>query len=43
MRELVRGRRGLTDGLDESGALRVATGDGIVLVHASEFVAPDEE
>jgi hypothetical protein len=35
-------RLGLTDGLDESGALRVATGDGIVLVHASESVAPDE-
>jgi len=40
---LATGGTGLTDGLDASGALRVATASGIVLVHASESVALAEE
>ena len=40
---LAAGGGGLTDGLDASGALRVATANGIVLVHASESVALAEE
>ncbi len=40
---LAAGGEGLTDGLDASGALRVATASGIVLVHASESVALIEE
>src|SRR5262249_14601987 len=40
---LAAGGSGTTDGLDDSGALRVATGSGIVLVHASESVAAVEE
>ena len=40
---LAAGGEGLTDGLDASGALRVATANGIVLVHASESVALAEE
>jgi BirA family biotin operon repressor/biotin-[acetyl-CoA-carboxylase] ligase len=36
---LAAGGEGITDGLDVSGALRVATVNGIVLVHASESVA----
>ncbi len=36
---LAAGGEGLTRGLDVSGALRVATADGIVLVHASDSVA----
>jgi BirA family biotin operon repressor/biotin-[acetyl-CoA-carboxylase] ligase len=39
---LATGAYGLTDGLDDSGALRVATDDGLVLVHASESVALEE-
>jgi BirA family biotin operon repressor/biotin-[acetyl-CoA-carboxylase] ligase len=39
---LAAGGRGLTDGLDATGALRVATANGIVLVHASESVAIEE-
>jgi BirA family biotin operon repressor/biotin-[acetyl-CoA-carboxylase] ligase len=39
---LATGALGLTDGLDDSGALRVATGTGLVLVHASESVAIEE-
>lgn len=39
---LAAGGSGSTDGLDASGALRVATADGIVLVHASESVATEE-
>jgi BirA family biotin operon repressor/biotin-[acetyl-CoA-carboxylase] ligase len=39
---LAAGDRGVTDGLDDSGALRVATAGGIVLVHASESVATEE-
>ena len=33
------GRRGVTRGLDDSGALRVDTGDGVHLVHGGESVA----
>jgi len=40
---LAAGGEGSTDGLDASGALRVATANGIVLVHASESVALVEE
>ena len=40
---LAAGGGGFTDGLDASGALRVATANGIVLVHASESVALAEE
>jgi len=40
---LAAGGEGSTDGLDASGALRVATANGIVLVHASESVALAEE
>lgn len=40
---LAAGGGGITDGLDASGALRVATANGIVLVHASESVALAEE
>ena len=40
---LAAGGEGLTDSLDASGALRVATANGIVLVHASESVALAEE
>jgi BirA family biotin operon repressor/biotin-[acetyl-CoA-carboxylase] ligase len=36
---LAAGGGGLTHGLDASGALRVATANGIVLVHASDSVA----
>ena len=36
---LASGEEGLTAGLDASGALRVATANGVVLVHASESVA----
>jgi BirA family biotin operon repressor/biotin-[acetyl-CoA-carboxylase] ligase len=35
---LASGVVGITDGLDGAGALRVATADGIVVVHASESV-----
>ncbi len=40
---LTSGGEGLTDGVDVSGALRVATAHGVVLVHASESVALAEE
>jgi BirA family biotin operon repressor/biotin-[acetyl-CoA-carboxylase] ligase len=40
---LAAGGEGSTIGLDSSGALRVATGDGVVLVHASESVTLLEE
>jgi len=40
---LAAGGEGITDGLDVTGALRVATANGIVLVHASESVALVEE
>jgi BirA family biotin operon repressor/biotin-[acetyl-CoA-carboxylase] ligase len=40
---LATGGNGITDGLDASGALRVATANGVVLVHASESVALAEE
>ena len=33
------GRKGVTRGLDPSGALRVDTGDGVLLVHGGESVA----
>jgi hypothetical protein len=33
------GAMGMTRGLDVSGALRVETAEGIVLVHASESIA----
>jgi BirA family biotin operon repressor/biotin-[acetyl-CoA-carboxylase] ligase len=36
---LAAGGEGISRGLDASGALRVATADGIVLVHASDSVA----
>jgi BirA family biotin operon repressor/biotin-[acetyl-CoA-carboxylase] ligase len=39
---LATGAYGLTDGLDDSGALKVATDDGLVLVHASESIAIEE-
>lgn len=39
---LAAGGLGFTDGLDASGALRVATANGIVLVHASESVATED-
>jgi len=38
---LAAGGSGCTDGLDGSGALRVATANGIVLVHAGESVATE--
>jgi BirA family biotin operon repressor/biotin-[acetyl-CoA-carboxylase] ligase len=34
------GSVGVTDGLDGSGALRIATPEGLVLAHASESVTP---
>jgi BirA family biotin operon repressor/biotin-[acetyl-CoA-carboxylase] ligase len=40
---LAHGRVGTTNGLDDSGALRVQTADGIVLAHASESVSLAEE
>ena len=40
---LAAGGEGQTDGLDASGALRVATANGIVLVHAGESVLRYEE
>ncbi len=40
---LAAGGEGRTDGLDASGAMRVATANGIVLVHAGESVARYEE
>jgi BirA family biotin operon repressor/biotin-[acetyl-CoA-carboxylase] ligase len=40
---LAAGGEGVTRGLDPSGALRVATGDGIVLVHGTDSVAVIEE
>ena len=40
---LTAGGEGLTAGLDPSGALRVATANGIVLAHASESLTPLEE
>jgi len=39
---LASGGLGSTDGLDATGALRVATEDGVVLVHGSESVALEE-
>jgi BirA family biotin operon repressor/biotin-[acetyl-CoA-carboxylase] ligase len=39
---LAAGSSGLTAGLDASGALRIATANGVVLVHASESVAIEE-
>jgi BirA family biotin operon repressor/biotin-[acetyl-CoA-carboxylase] ligase len=39
---LAAGGSGVTDGLDASGALRVATASGVVLVHASDSVAIEE-
>lgn len=36
---LASGARGITDGLDHAGALRVATESGVVAVHAGESVA----
>ena len=37
------GQEGITSGLDDSGALKVGTADGIVLAYASESVSPVEE
>jgi len=39
---LAAGGQGMTDGLDATGALKVATANGIVLVHAGESVAIEE-
>jgi BirA family biotin operon repressor/biotin-[acetyl-CoA-carboxylase] ligase len=40
---LVSGERGVTRGLDTTGALKVETAHGVVLVHAGESVAPAED